>query len=114
MTGPTPTEGGDRVCFHSFTASLTAGAGSIAQTSACLTHRHMHEPTTLLTVSTDRIRRRLGAVLPRLYGTIQTAKVAMSTIFSGFSDDADHMTIPVDSGASGHYFDDEFQPKSKA
>ena len=37
------------------------------------------------------------------------AKVGMATTCES-SDDADHMTMLVDSGASGHYFDNELQP----
>ena len=37
------------------------------------------------------------------------AKVGMPTTCD-YSDYTDHMTMLVDSGASGHYFDDELQP----
>ena len=42
-------------------------------------------------------------------GTAQMAKVGMPTTCES-SDDTNHMTMLVDSGASGRYFDDELQP----
>ena len=67
MTGPTPMEG--KYFGYAFTIAPPASQrdpNPSPRPQSVFTRRHMDEPTTLLTVSADHIRRRLGAVSPRL------------------------------------------------